>query len=220
VGLALCVGLVAVPLLCLRSAASPAPRRALVTSAATVPERSFAARVSRSMTAERVVLPAVTAPTVPAPTSAPSKVSTKKTATTTHTTPRPLLRSTTVEVQPRATTTTTVAPRAKATPTTAAPKAKATTTTMAPPKPAPPAAHEQRGRASYYTGSDPAACAHRTAPMGTVIHVTNVANGKSVDCRVVTRGPFVDGRVIDLTEATFARIASVDSGVIEVMIRW
>ncbi len=43
--------------------------------------------------------------------------------------------------------------------------------------------------------------AHRTLPFGTEVRVTNVGNGRSVVVRVNDRGPFVRGRIIDLTPA-------------------
>jgi rare lipoprotein A len=43
--------------------------------------------------------------------------------------------------------------------------------------------------------------AHRTLPMGTVVRVTNMANNESVTVRITDRGPFVDGRIIDLSLA-------------------
>jgi rare lipoprotein A len=43
--------------------------------------------------------------------------------------------------------------------------------------------------------------AHRTLPFGTMVRVTNRRNGKSVTVRVNDRGPFVRGRVIDVTPA-------------------
>jgi rare lipoprotein A len=43
------------------------------------------------------------------------------------------------------------------------------------------------------------AAAHRTLPFGTMIRVTNIGNGRSVVVRVNDRGPFVRGRIIDLT---------------------
>jgi rare lipoprotein A len=43
--------------------------------------------------------------------------------------------------------------------------------------------------------------AHRTLPMGTRVRVTNVANGRSVVVRINDRGPFKDGRIIDLSRA-------------------
>ena len=43
--------------------------------------------------------------------------------------------------------------------------------------------------------------AHKTLPFGTMVRVTNKRNGKSVVVRINDRGPFVRGRVIDLTPA-------------------
>ncbi len=43
--------------------------------------------------------------------------------------------------------------------------------------------------------------AHRTLPFGTRVRVTNKSNGRSVTVRINDRGPFVRGRVIDLTPA-------------------
>jgi peptidoglycan lytic transglycosylase len=43
--------------------------------------------------------------------------------------------------------------------------------------------------------------AHRTLPFGTKVRVTNLRNGRSVVVRINDRGPFVRGRVIDLTPA-------------------
>lgn len=58
--------------------------------------------------------------------------------------------------------------------------------------------------------------AHRTLPFGTRVRVTNVANAKSVTVRINDRGPFVEGRVIDLSRAAFSRIGNLASGIIEV----
>jgi rare lipoprotein A (peptidoglycan hydrolase) len=43
--------------------------------------------------------------------------------------------------------------------------------------------------------------AHRTLPLGTIVRVTNPANGKSVKVRINDRGPYVKGRVLDLSAA-------------------
>ena len=56
--------------------------------------------------------------------------------------------------------------------------------------------------------------AHRTLPFGTRVRVTNKRNGRSVVVRINDRGPFVRGRVIDLTPAAaqalgFSGLASV-----------
>ena len=49
--------------------------------------------------------------------------------------------------------------------------------------------------------------------------VTNVKNGKSVEVKINDRGPFVKGRIIDLTRSAFSKIGDLDSGVIEVKIK-
>ncbi len=58
--------------------------------------------------------------------------------------------------------------------------------------------------------------AHRTLPFGTWVHVTNLANSKSVDVRIIDRGPFVNGRVIDLSHAAAQAIDLIGPGVAEV----
>ncbi|MGE6994246.1 septal ring lytic transglycosylase RlpA family protein [Pseudomonas sp. NPDC047961] len=58
--------------------------------------------------------------------------------------------------------------------------------------------------------------AHRTLPFGSQVRVINDGNGKSVVVRINDRGPFVRGRIIDLSKAAFQSIASTRSGVIRV----
>jgi len=61
-------------------------------------------------------------------------------------------------------------------------------------------------------------CAHKEHPFGTRLRVTNTANGKSVDCIVNDRGPFVKGRDIDLSLAAARKIDLVAAGTAPVMI--
>jgi rare lipoprotein A len=56
------------------------------------------------------------------------------------------------------------------------------------------------------------AAAHRTLPFGTRVRVENLANGRSVVVRVNDRGPFVRGRVIDVTQAAAQRLGMIRSG--------
>lgn len=114
-------------------------------------------------------------------------------------------------------------------------------TTAAPtaPVPAPPAASrdvgpksKERGRISMYgskfsgrkTASgetfDPSALtmAHRTLPFGTRVRVTNLENQRSVDVVVNDRGPFVAGRIADLSEAAAQRLGMVTDGVVEALL--
>jgi rare lipoprotein A len=71
-------------------------------------------------------------------------------------------------------------------------------------------ASAQSGIASVYSytgrtasgersGSSAMTAAHRTLPFGTLVRVTNRSNGRSVVVRINDRGPFVKGRIIDLT---------------------
>lgn len=60
--------------------------------------------------------------------------------------------------------------------------------------------------------------AHRSLPFGTKLKVVNQANGRSVTIRVNDDGPHVSGRIIDLSEGAFRRIASLGSGVTKVCI--
>ena len=54
--------------------------------------------------------------------------------------------------------------------------------------------------------------AHRTLPFGTKVKVTNLANGKSAIVRVNDRGPYANGRIIDLSVAAAKQIGSTNSG--------
>jgi rare lipoprotein A len=73
------------------------------------------------------------------------------------------------------------------------------------------AASAQSGVASIYSGGLTAngehaspgglTAAHKTLPFGTMVRVTNQSTGRSVVVRINDRGPFVSGRIIDLTPA-------------------
>jgi len=60
--------------------------------------------------------------------------------------------------------------------------------------------------------------AHRQLPFGTRVRVTNIRNGESVVVKINDRGPFVEGRIIDLTRSAFASIGDTRSGLIDVEI--
>ncbi len=93
--------------------------------------------------------------------------------------------------------------------------------------------HSESGQASFYGNEfhgrktangerfDQAklTAAHRTLPFGTRLKVTNTQNGKTVQVRVNDRGPFVKGRVIDLSSSAFKSIASLNAGVVPVRIQ-
>jgi len=58
--------------------------------------------------------------------------------------------------------------------------------------------------------------AHRTLPFGTVVRVTNLSNRKRATVLINDRGPFVDGRIIDLSRAAAEAIDSIGPGVVRV----
>lgn len=84
-------------------------------------------------------------------------------------------------------------------------------------------AHAQCGSASWYaltskTASgermNPAAmtAAHRSLPFGTKLRVVNKRNGRSVTVRINDRGPFVRGRIVDLSKAAAAELGFIRAG--------
>ena len=91
-------------------------------------------------------------------------------------------------------------------------------------------AHENCGGASWYaltsmTASgermDPSklTAAHRKLAFGTELEVINQNNGRSVVVRINDRGPFVGGRVIDLSKAAASELGFVSAGVADVCYR-
>ena len=59
-------------------------------------------------------------------------------------------------------------------------------------------------------------CAHKSLPFDTVLRVTNLSNGKSVDVRVNDRGPFVATREIDLSMAAAVKLGMIGTGTAKV----
>lgn len=60
--------------------------------------------------------------------------------------------------------------------------------------------------------------AHRLLPFNTWLKVTNLANGKTVNVRVIDRGPFVHGRILDLSKAAARDIGLLGPGIGKVRI--
>jgi rare lipoprotein A len=88
---------------------------------------------------------------------------------------------------------------------------------------------EQVGSASWYaltsqTASgemmDPSAmtAAHPSLPFGTKVLVENLTNGKSVEVRINDRGPFIGGRIIDVSKAAASSLGMIDAGVAKVRV--
>lgn len=62
--------------------------------------------------------------------------------------------------------------------------------------------------------------AHKTLPFGTKVKVKNQANGKTVKVRINDRGPFIQGRIIDLSKKAAKRLDMVNAGVSDVTIKY
>ena len=91
----------------------------------------------------------------------------------------------------------------------------------------------ESGKASYYADSFDGrttsngetfrqrklTAAHKTLPFGTKVKVTNLNNGKTVKVRINDRGPFIAGRIIDLSKKAARKIDLVQAGVVNVRIR-
>ncbi len=58
--------------------------------------------------------------------------------------------------------------------------------------------------------------AHRTLPFATRLRVTNVATGQSVTVRVNDRGPFIPGRVVDVSHSAAEMLGMIDRGITKV----
>ncbi len=89
---------------------------------------------------------------------------------------------------------------------------------------------QEKGKASYYANRlhnrrtasgllydrDSLFCAHKKHPFGTKLLVKNIKNGKEVVVKVVDRGPFVRGRVVDLSRAAADSLGFVKAGTAKV----
>ena len=84
-----------------------------------------------------------------------------------------------------------------------------------------PSVRTQVGEASWYgfAPGDGLTAAHPWLPFGTVVTVQNLANDRTVEVVINDRGPF-GGRVIDLSDQAFARIAPLGQGVCRVRLTW
>lgn len=94
-------------------------------------------------------------------------------------------------------------------------------------------AQSGQGKASFYASRfhgrkmasgeiyhrDSLTCAHRTLPFGTKLRVTNLENGKEVVVTVQDRGPFVRGRIVDLSKQAAREISMIGDGIVNVQIK-
>jgi rare lipoprotein A len=205
----MCAALVVISLAALRNSKTPDDSVQLMAGS----RIDFSTRLSSSSRASRGVKRVLLAPATTTSTVAPAPTTAK---------PRPIVKKappTTAAAKPKAQSA--PAPRP-------APKSTSTTPTTASVRPMPTAGgstgQSEEGKASWYEAkyheSNPWICAHKTIPKGTVLTVTNVNTGGSITCEVGDRGPYVDGRILDLSKYAFSRLANPSSGLISVKITW
>ena len=80
-------------------------------------------------------------------------------------------------------------------------------------------ARAESGKASYYHGvgkSGEMTCAHRSRPFGSMVRVS--VGKHSIQCRVNDRGPFIRGRIIDVSITAARALGMMQAGVVEVLI--
>jgi rare lipoprotein A len=92
---------------------------------------------------------------------------------------------------------------------------------------------EDRGVASWYGKSfhgkqaangklfdmEALTAAHRTLPLGSMVRVVNLANGKHLHVRITDRGPYVNNRILDLSRGAAARLGMMEGGLSHVRVQ-
>jgi len=78
----------------------------------------------------------------------------------------------------------------------------------------------EQGIASYYAYPHKGGliAAHRTLPLGSQVRVTNLVNGRTTVVKIIDRGPFVRGRIIDVSTAAASALGFRQAGVAPVRI--
>lgn len=92
-----------------------------------------------------------------------------------------------------------------------------TATADAPPRSPTPNPKPESGLASWFRTRRALAAAHRKFPLGARVRV-RARNGKSIVVTITDRGPFVKGRVIDLSSDAFRKLASLGTGLLRVTV--
>jgi rare lipoprotein A (peptidoglycan hydrolase) len=82
-----------------------------------------------------------------------------------------------------------------------------------------PGFHGRRTASGEVFDSSALTAAHRSLPFGSRVHVTNLRNGRSVVVKITDRGPFVSGRLIDLSQGAASVLGMISSGTAPVSIK-
>src|SRR6266404_4653158 len=76
--------------------------------------------------------------------------------------------------------------------------------------------HNRRGSNGEIYDMHAMTAAHRTLPLGTIVRVTDVGSGNSAVVRITDRGPFIEGRIVDLSQAAAKTVGLVQKGTAKV----
>jgi rare lipoprotein A len=78
--------------------------------------------------------------------------------------------------------------------------------------------HNRRGSNGEIYNMQAMTAAHRTLPLGSIVRVTNLKTGHSALVRITDRGPFIEGRILDLSQAAAKKVDVLQAGVARVRI--
>jgi rare lipoprotein A len=76
--------------------------------------------------------------------------------------------------------------------------------------------HNRRGSNGELYNMHAMTAAHRTLPLGSIVRVTNVKTGHAAVVRITDRGPFIEGRILDLSQAAAKAVDVIQPGVARV----
>ena len=76
--------------------------------------------------------------------------------------------------------------------------------------------HGRRTASGDIFDQDALTAAHPSLPFGTLVRVTNMENGRTVDVRVNDRGPTVRGRILDLSRAAAKKLGAIGAGLVKI----
>jgi hypothetical protein len=202
VAVPLCGALLAVPFLALRAGSSARPDHTALARSNVATAASFALPLAGAVQAPAWQLAAYTVkapappvqatPAAPPPSSAP--------APSVASVPRPVAAAVIAHAAPV--------------------PAPTPSTTVAPGHLTVQRQNARSGQATWYSQAVPGYCASPDLPFGTVLTVTNQANGASTTCVVNDREGNTPGRIVDLSYQGFAQIADPSEGIIAVTITW
>lgn len=81
-------------------------------------------------------------------------------------------------------------------------------------------AKSETGIVSWYSSKTSNGAAHKTIKKGTKVKVKNLRNGKTTTVVINDRGPYVDGRILDMSKTSFSKAENTSAGLFKGTITW